>query len=197
MAGGLGATPHPALALEEFTSREDLLPTIEACVCGSSSRPATVQQAAARMKWLVDTIGFEELQRRVLAQRRLLPASSSWPGGIPEVVHKLGDEPAGVAADVTPTAVGQGTPVTIRRGTPYERWEDANVVRGVAKGTVSAIAYARLGDVTADQLRGLAAIQRELGLDIRITNRQNLALRGLSEHQLPTLHARLQAIGMG
>ena len=30
IAGGLGATPHPALALEDFTSREDLLPTIEA-----------------------------------------------------------------------------------------------------------------------------------------------------------------------
>ena len=30
MAGGLGANPHPAQALEEFTTREDLLPTIEA-----------------------------------------------------------------------------------------------------------------------------------------------------------------------
>src|SRR5205085_4359001 len=30
VAGGLGANPHPALALEEFTSREDLLPTLEA-----------------------------------------------------------------------------------------------------------------------------------------------------------------------
>ncbi|MFM1791562.1 MAG: hypothetical protein RLZZ526_1889, partial [Actinomycetota bacterium] len=30
IAGGLGATPHPALALEDFTTREDLLPTIEA-----------------------------------------------------------------------------------------------------------------------------------------------------------------------
>src|SRR4051812_15544668 len=29
IAGGLGANPHPALALEEFTSREELLPTIE------------------------------------------------------------------------------------------------------------------------------------------------------------------------
>ena len=29
IAGGLGATPHPAQSLEDFTSREDLLPTIE------------------------------------------------------------------------------------------------------------------------------------------------------------------------
>ena len=47
----------------------------------------------ARMKWLVDTLGFDELQRRVLKMRTLLPASSSWPGGIPEIVEKPGDAP--------------------------------------------------------------------------------------------------------
>ncbi len=75
-------------------------------------------------------------------------------------------------------------------------WDDANVIRGSAKGTVSAIAYARLGDITSDQFRALASIQRELGLEIRVTNRQNLAFRGLSESQLPVLHERLTAIGM-
>jgi sulfite reductase (ferredoxin) len=70
------------------------------------------------------------------------------------------------------------------------------VVRGNAKGTVSAIAYARLGDVTSDQFRALAAIQRELALDVRVTNRQNFALRGLSEEQLPKLFDRLTTMGM-
>ena len=69
-------------------------------------------------------------------------------------------------------------------------------MRGVAKGTVSAVAYARLGDITTAQLRALASIQRELGADVRITNRQNLVFRGLSEGQLPLLHQRLSAIGM-
>ena len=36
---------------------------------------------------------------------------------------------------------------------PFKRWESANVVVGVAKGTVSALAYAKLGDITADQFR--------------------------------------------
>jgi sulfite reductase beta subunit-like hemoprotein len=75
-------------------------------------------------------------------------------------------------------------------------WDDANVVRGVAKATVSAMAYARLGDITTAQFRALASIQRELGAEIRITNRQNLAFRGLSESQLPVLFERLSAIGM-
>ena len=69
-------------------------------------------------------------------------------------------------------------------------------MRGSAKGTVSAIAYARLGDVTSAQLRALASIQRELGAEVRVTNRQNLVFRGLTEGQLPTLFERLSAIGM-
>jgi len=196
VAGGLGANPHPALALEDFTTREDLMPTIEAILRVFSNHGNRDNKLRARMKWLVDTMGWEELQARILRERKLLVASSSWPGGIPEAVLKAGDEPAGTAPGVVPTPVGQGTPVTLRRRDPYQAWEDANVVRGSAKGTVSAIAYARLGDITSDQFRALASIQRELGAEIRITNRQNLAFRGLTEGQLPILHERLSAIGM-
>ena len=71
VAGGLGANPHPALALEEFTAREDLLPTLEAVLrvfsnhgnrttssgpassgwwtpwAGTSSRPASSRSASS------------------------------------------------------------------------------------------------------------------------------------------------------
>jgi len=92
--------------------------------------------------------------------------------------------------------MGHGTPVQISSTDPYGRWEQANVVRGETKGTVSAYAYARLGDVTSDQFRALASIQRELKAEVRVTNRQNIVFRGLTEEQLPTLYARLDAIGM-
>jgi sulfite reductase beta subunit-like hemoprotein len=148
------------------------------------------------MKWLVDTLGWEDVQARIVKERRLLLGSSSWPGGIPDAVAKAGDAPAGVALDVAPTPMGQGVPVQITRRDPFEQWDDTNVVRGAAKGTVSAIAYARLGDVTSEQFRALAAIQRDLGLEVRLTNRQNVAFRGLTEEQLPVLYRRLEAIGM-
>jgi sulfite reductase (ferredoxin) len=196
VAGGLGANPHPALALEEFTPREELLATLEAILRVFSNHGNRDNKLRARMKWLVDTMGWDELQARVLKERKLLVASSTWPGGIPETVQKSGDAPAGLGQGVTPTAIGQGTPVTLRRSDPYTAWEDANVVRGVAKGTVSAIAYAKLGDITTAQFRALASIQRELAAEVRITNRQNLVFRGLSEGQLRVLHERLSAIGM-
>ena len=86
-------------------------------------------------------------------------------------------------------------PVAITGRDGYARWEAANVVRGVAKGTVSAYAWAKLGDITSEQFRALASIQRELGAEVRVTNRQNFVFRALSENQLRTLYSRLDAIG--
>ena len=196
IAGGLGANPHPALALEPFTPRDQLLPTLEAILRVFDHYGNRDNKLRARMKWLVDTMGFEELSDRIRKERRFLPAAVHWPGGLPVEVLEHGDEPAGTTAHGDATPVGQGTPVTLVASKPYERWVGANVVRGNAKGTVSAYAWARLGDITADQFRALASVQRELGADVRVTNRQNLVFRGLSDDQLPTLYERLDAISM-
>jgi sulfite reductase beta subunit-like hemoprotein len=204
MAGGLGANPHPALALEEFTSREDLLPTIEAMLRVQDHYGNRDNKLRARMKWLVDTMGIDELRERIIKERKFLPASATYPGGIPAIVEAQGDAPAGMGSTVSAEGglIGSGaTPVQFRGLDPLQQWDTANVVRGRANGTVSAYAYARLGDITTEQFRALAQIQRDFGsggepLEIRITNRQNFVLRGLTEEQLPALHARLAEHGM-
>ncbi len=197
LGGGLGANPHPAQALEDFTPREDLLPTIEAVLRTFDHDGNRHNKLRARLKWVVDTLGIDELRRRVLRERQLLVASADWPGGIPEVVARRGDAPAGAGPADRVSRVG--TPVVLRSRSghdPYERWRAANVVVGAANGSVSAIAHARLGDVTAEQFGALARIVGDLGTGARITNRQNLALRGLRTKQLPELYHRLEAIAM-
>ena len=193
-AGGLGANPHPAQALEEFTSREHLLETIEACLRVFDHYGNRDNKLRARMKWLVDTMGVDELRTRILKERKFLVASSTWPGGIPDEVARLGDEPAGVVTSGEVTRVG--TPVTLTRLDPYHRWLDANVVRGVANGTVSAFVHAPLGDITSDQFRALAALQRELRCTVRVSNRQNVVLRDLTEDQLEGIYAKLVELDM-
>jgi sulfite reductase (ferredoxin) len=193
-AGGLGANPRPAQALEEFTPREHLMETIEACLRVFDHYGNRDNKLRARMKWLQDTMGVDELRERILKERKFLMASSSWPGGVPALVDEWGDAPAGMATDGEVTLVG--TPVTLTATDPYKRWEQANVVRGAAKKTVSAVAYARLGDITADQFRALAKIQRDFRVSVRATNRQNLAFRDLTEDQLPELYQRLAEISM-
>ena len=196
IAGGLGTTPFPALALEEFTSRGDLLPTIESVLRVFDQTGNRDNKLRARLKWVVDQLGIDEVRRRVVATRKFLPASSTWPGGVPEVVAEWGDDPAGLAADTTPTPIGQGVPVSLGAKTPFDQWVEANVVRGAANGTVSAYAWCELGDVTADQFRAVAAIVREFDTDVRVTNRQNFVLRDLTEDQLPALFQHLVDAGM-
>ncbi|MFM8238200.1 MAG: nitrite/sulfite reductase [Actinomycetota bacterium] len=197
VAGGLGANPHPAQALEDFTAREDLMPTIYACLRTFDHYGNRDNKIRARMKWLVDTFedGVDELRQRILKERKLLRGARDWPGGIPAAVLAAGDAPAGGTDGAT--VLGKpGEPVRLLATDPYDRWVEANVVRGRADGTVSAIAYSRLGDVTAEQFRALADIQRDFALEIRITNRQNFALRGVAEADLRALHDRLADAGM-
>jgi sulfite reductase (ferredoxin) len=195
IAGGLGANPHPAQALEDFTPREELLPTIYACLRTFDHYGNRDNKIRARMKWLVDSMGIEELRERIFKERKFLRGARDWPGGIPDIVRERGDEPAGGTPEAT--KVGQAfAPVKLLASDPFGRWVECNVVRGVARGTISAVAYSRLGDITADQFRALADIQRDFGLDIRITNRQNLALRDLDEADLRGLYDRLTDIGM-
>src|SRR5579864_172345 len=186
-AGGLGANPHAAQALEDFTPREELLPTIEAVLRVFDHHGNRDNKLRARMKWLQDKIGLDELRRQIFKERRLLPASATWPGGVPDIVRERGDAPAGTGTDPTPV----GVPVTLKLGPgdPRRRWETANVVRGAAKGTVSAYAYAPLGDITSAQFVALADLFRSLGgpdagVEVRVTNRQNVVFRGLTEVQL-------------
>ena len=135
IAGGLGANPHPALALEEFTPREELLPTIEAMLRVFDQAGNRDNKLRARMKWLVDTLGFDEVQRRVLedpqAAARLVDVAGRHPrhrraarrrsGGSRRRDHADGDG-AGHAGHVASAA-------TRSRG-----WDQANVVRGIASG---------------------------------------------------------------
>ena len=92
-----------------------------------------------------------------------------------------------------------GTPVTLRLrpGDPYQRWEAANVVIGVAKGTVSAIAYARLGDITSAQFRELAASPTGLrGQRAGSPTGKTSSSVTSPPTSCPLLYRRLEPIGM-
>src|SRR5207253_2396863 len=113
-AGGLGANPHAAQALEEFTPRAHLLPTTIGALRTSDHYGNRDNKLRARMKWLLDTMGVEELRERILKERKLLVASTTWAHGIPEYVREHGDEPAGISTAVDPTPMGWGTNVVFK-----------------------------------------------------------------------------------
>src|SRR6266487_3882047 len=123
VAGGLGANPHPAQALEEFTPREELLPTLEAALRTFDHYGNRDNKLRARMKWLLDTMGIDQLRQRIFKERRLLRSSVTWSPGLPPAVREMGDDPAGLSRTVTPTPVDriQTTPVTILAFNPRKK----------------------------------------------------------------------------
>ena len=159
IAGGLGANPHPAKALEEFTPREH-----SAGHAGGGAadlRPLRQpRQQAARPAEMAGRHHGHRRAARARAEGAQAPVGveAPGPGASPPSSRNWAMVPPGWPSTPLPPLVG--TPVTLRLGPgdPYKRWEAANVVIGVAKGTVSAVAYARLGDVTSAQFRELAAV---------------------------------------
>ena len=158
--------------------------------CGSSRTHGNRDnKLRARLKWLVDTMGWDELQARILKERKFLLASSTWPGGIPELVEKCGDAPAGVAAGVDahadrPGHAGHAAAARARTS----RWERRQ--RRPRRGQGHRLGHRLLaGSATSPPPSSgrSPSIQRELGAEVRVTNRQNFVFRDLTEEQLPVL----------
>src|SRR5207245_2504558 len=121
----IGANPRPALALEEIPSLEDLLPTLEAILRVQDHYGNRDNKLRARMKWLVDTMGIDELRERIFKERKFLPASATYPGGVPAVVTERGDAPAGMGTEVNADGglAGAATPVEFRGLSPFAQWD--------------------------------------------------------------------------
>ncbi len=216
VAGGLGANPRPAYALEPFTERELLLPTIESVLRTFDHDGNRDNKVRARMKWLIETAGWEEVQRRILRERKFLRGAATWPGGIPEIVGELGDAPAGgIEISVNGQALAQATgsaagdamvpvqnapnttmvPIRLHATDPFERWKEANLL---VSGTASSVlAHCHLGDITSAQFRGLAEIVRSHDVEVRVTSRQNFVLIGVQQDRLKELYEALVALDMG
>ena len=95
----------------------------------------------ARMKWLVDTHGHRRAAR-AHPQGAQVPARVVHAGraASPTTSRSTATRPPASARRSTPTADRPGHAGRASAApTPYERWDDANVVRGAAKGTVSAV----------------------------------------------------------
>ncbi len=138
------------------------------------------------MKWLVDTMGIDELRARILKERKFLRASRDWPGGIPEHVARARRRAGRRRRRSPPTGTNERASrsgCSVRSATSAGRKPTSCAASRRAPS--ARYAYCRLGDITTEQFRALADIQRDFCLDVRITNRQNFVLRDLTEADLP------------
>ncbi|MGH6871080.1 MAG: nitrite/sulfite reductase [Rhizomicrobium sp.] len=194
--GGMGRTPYVGHVVGEFVAREDILAFLEAVmrVYNQSGRRDNIYKA--RIKVLVAALGVDEIKAQVAREfaeirksavlqvpRQELDRIAAY-FAPPDFETLADDEPAWTDADF---------PVWMRNNVHAHR------APGYAIATISLKPIGGVpGDASADQMEALAALMDELGLaEIRVSHEQNLVLPHVRRRDLPKLHARLKALGLG
>jgi len=189
VGGGLGTVPHQAKVLSEFVAEEEILPLTQAVARVFARLGEKKNRARARIKFLVANLGIDEFRRIVLEERQKLPQDERWTaflGDLPESFTRPKKEPAPLQSISGQAQAG------------FEAWAATNVYRQRQEGYAVTIVNCPLGDLAANQARAIADLTRKyVGDDLRTTVEQNIALRWVSEEDLPKLFADLEAIGLG
>src|SRR5829696_2397346 len=193
VGGGTSIMPRVAPALAEFVTADDgeYLKYTEAVLRIFDRQDwLRVNRARARLKVLVDKIGIEAL--RELVDEEL---EGDWVAERDFAVeHRLflHDEEANAPAP----PVAPGSP----NGDlwPFERFRAANVEPQRQPGFSTVQVKVGRGDLTPEQLRGLAAIMREFcGGYARTTVHQNVLLRWVRDDSVYDVWRRLDDLGLG
>ena len=183
VGGGLGTVPQQAKLLTDFASEEEVFPITQA-VCRIFARLGEKRNRnRARIKFLVEKLGIEELRRLVQEELPTIPPDQRWTGYLEEV-EQYDERPIKPAVHLNGQARPDG----------FDEWYGSNVYHQRQEGYVTVTLNLPLGDYTAEQGIRIADIARQYcGGHIRLTVEQNIVLRWISEADLPALYADLKA----
>ena len=181
--GGLGAAPRSAQALEPFTPVSRLLPTSEAIVRVFNQYGERKNRQRARMKFLIERIGFAEFQRLVLAERETLLQDPGRFAPLPD--------PQPLEAVPSPDALPPAGMAAFRR------WLTTNARPQRQAGYWIVTVRLPLGDLNVHQMRELAELARWCSRGQLITTQwQDLCLPWVESGHLERLYDQLVELGL-
>jgi len=196
VGGGLGSTPRIAHVLREFVPMNELIPSIEAVIKVFDALGNRKNRHKARMKFVIDKLGFDEFKRR---WRDAYDA-----GGGARSEHGLTllehhDPPVPL---IMPTPAGSGASNGNGNGAAQESgyafWKRTNVVRQKQPGYAAAVIKLPMGDLTSDHMHVIADLADSYSNgNLRTTINQNLILRWVPESRVAALYEELAAHGLG
>jgi len=208
VGGGLGSTPRIAKTLREFVPMEELIPSIEAILKMFDNLGNRKNRSKARMKFVIDKLGFDEFARRW---------EETYDNMIQSGATKLGLIP-GVYPDdpplIMPTKNGNGTSpqgngnnqdhgastIGATSGSPdaFNTWRTTNVITQRQSGFNAAVVRLPSGDITTEQMFVLADLaERYANGNTRTTINQNIIVRWIPDSQLPHFYEELATHGLG
>ena len=184
LGGGLGAQPLLASIVEEFLPEDQLIPYIEAIIRVFDRHGERNNRNKARLKYLIQKIGLEEVLRLAVAERKAL---------------KVKTYPINRDAVPQPALPAQGEFIEVAIENPlrYEQWLITNVFKQKQKDFYGVYVKVPVGDISSDTARKLVdAVRPHVADEIRITQNQGLLLKYVRKEALPALYNGLTALDL-
>jgi sulfite reductase (ferredoxin) len=210
VGGGLGSAPRIAQVLREFVPMDELIPTIEAVIKVFDTLGNRKNRNKARMKFVIEKLGFDEFKRRWEEAYVSMGHARPDRGPIRLLAHQ--DEPTSL---IMPTsglvgaagggngdrssagADGNGGNGQASSETPYQMWKRTNVVPQKQAGYVAAVIKLQMGDMTAEQMCGIADLAEAYSNgNLRTTINQNVIIRWVPESRLEEFYRELVPQGL-
>jgi sulfite reductase (ferredoxin) len=186
VGGGLGSLPQQAWLYSEFVPAKKMLPLVQAIARVFGRDGEKANRAKARMKFLIGKLGLDEFKSRVEEELSKLLHDPAWEEQLSEALAQWADTPLkGPSAMATPADASD----------EYRRWLKLNVRPQKQAGYSMVEIFLPLGDISSDQMKGLAkACRNYIGDTVRATVTQNLLLRWVSNEDLPAVYEDLKRL---
>lgn len=193
--GGTATLARTGGELVSFLPADELLLISEAVVRVFHREGNRKNKHKARLKWVIEKIGFAAFREQVLAERLLLLDAEA---GAPALPFSGQAPPLEPQPARPPAPSAQAVPGSVARSLDYLLWRGSNVRSQKQTGFVSVYVTLPLGGLSAAQLQQLAALCEQHGDgSVRTTVDQNLVLRYIDEAAVPALYAELLGAGLG
>ena len=207
VGGGLGSTPRLAKTLREFVPMEELIPSIEAMLKVFDNLGNRKNRSKARMKFVLDKLGFEEFSKRWketydsmiqsgATKMGLIPGV--YPDDPPLIMPTKNGNGASAQSNGQGSSNGSSQSGTTTESDAFAAWCATNVISQRQPGFKAAAVRLRSGDLTTEQMFVLADLaERYANGNIRTTINQNMMVRWIPDNQLAHFYEELLANGLG
>lgn len=186
LGGGLGAQPMLAHNAFYFLAEDQIIPYLEATLRVFDRHGERNSRHKARIKFLIQKIGFEKLVELIQAEWTALKNKSV---SIDTTTGKWN-----VEAEAMPSKTAS---VEIADQAAYDLWKTTNTFEQKQAGYYGVYVRILNGNIHSDTSRSLIEqLEGYIGDDVRVTINQGLMLKFVPEANLPYIYSVLEAHGL-
>ncbi len=191
VGGGMGSGPHVAKIYSEFLPVEEMFNFATAVIRIFDRYGERKQRMKARMKFLVQSMGWEKFRAAVDAEREILGPLPSVAEYLPESLEDV------VEPEFHASLPGLTALHPLTNDPDFQQWARDSVIRHRIEGLRGVHVRIKFGDITANRARSLADIARRFSADeLRVSIEQNLFLPWVRVEELPALYEGLRKISL-